>query len=66
MLGNFGLKKKGHFEAPTPKTDILSRKEKAFCENNLHQITHLPKSYIWTKNEGNRFFNSCHSLVDIS
>ena len=38
----------------------------AFCENNLHQITYLPKSYLWAKNEGNRFFNSCHSMVDIS
>ena len=37
-----------------------------FCENNLHQITYLPKSYLWTKNEGNRFFNSCHLMVDIS
>ena len=29
-----------------------------------HQITYLPKSYLWTKNEGNRFFNSCHSMLD--
>ena len=45
---------------------LLFSKTKAFCENNLHQITYLPKSYLWTKNEGNRFFNSCHSMVDIS
>ena len=41
-------------------------KIKAFCKKNLHQLTYLPKSYIWTKNEENRSFNSCHSLVDIS
>ena len=40
---------------------LLSRKWNAFCKNKLHQRTYLPKSYLWTKNEGNR-----RSLLDIS
>ena len=33
--------KYGHSETPTTKTSILTflENEKAFCENNLHQIT---------------------------
>ena len=46
---------------------VLFSKIKDFCENNLHQITYLPKHYLWTKNEGNRYFNSClSSSVDVS
>ena len=41
---------------------LLFSKIKGF----FFQITYLPKSYLWTKNEGNRFFNSWHSMVDIS
>ena len=67
MLANFGLKTRPFWDADLKKWySCFSRKYKAFCENNLHQITYLPKSYLWTKNEGNRCFNSCHSMVDIS
>ena len=27
-----------------------------------HQVSYLPKSYLWTKNETNRFSNSCHEI----
>ena len=30
------------------------------------EVTSLPKSYLWKKNEGNLFFNSCHSILAIS
>ena len=65
MLANFGLTINGH-QTPTTKTNILTfveNKRLFSCENNLHQIT---KSYLWTKNKGNRFFNFCYSMVDIS
>ena len=35
------------FKNPTTKTDIPTFL--SFCENNFHQITYLPKSYLWTK-----------------
>ena len=50
---------------PRKQIFLLFSKKKAFCENNLHQITYQLK-LLWTENEGNRFFNSCHSMVDIS
>ena len=61
LISKFRVENLGHFETPTTKTVILT-----FCENNLYQITYLPKNYLWTKNEGNRFFNSCHSMLHIS
>ena len=69
MLANFGLKIWPFWDSDHWHENWyshFSRKQKAFWENNLHQITYLPKRYLWTKNEGNRFFNSCHSMVDIS
>ena len=67
MLANFGLKIRPFWDSDHENWySYFSRKQNTFCENNLHQITYLPKSYLWTKNEGNRFFNSCHSMVDIS
>ena len=61
LISKFRVENLGHFETPTTKTVILT-----YCENNSYQITYLPKNYLWTKNEGNRFFNSCHSMLHIS
>ena len=67
MLANFGLKIRPFWDSDHENWYSYSFLEnKAFCENNLHQITYVPKSYLWTKNEGNRFINSCHSMRDIS
>ena len=47
---NYALKR-GHFESPSTKTDILSflENKRLLRENSLHQINHLPKSYRWKK-----------------
>ena len=41
----------GHFESPSKKTDILSfcDNKRLLLENSLHQINHLPKSFLWRK-----------------
>ena len=52
---------------PRPRKVIflLFSKIESFWGIKISQITYLPKSYLWTKNERNWFFNSCHSMLDI-
>ena len=61
MLANFGLKIRPFWDSDYK--NWYSYFSKAFWENNLHHITYLRKSYLWTKNEGNRFFNFCDLMV---
>ena len=54
MLANFGLKIRPFWDSHHENWySYFSRKQNTFCENNLHQITYLPKRW---RNEGNRFF----------
>ena len=41
---------------------FLSNIKKAFGGKNSHHVSYLPKSYLWTKHEINRFFSSCHEI----
>ena len=67
MLANFGLKKR-HFETATTKTDILTFPENksVFARTTYIRLLIYLKAIYGQKKEGNRFFNSCYSLVDIS
>ena len=50
MLANFGLKNTAILRLrPRKLIFLLFSKIKGFCENNLHQITYLPKSYLYKK-----------------
>ena len=56
MLANFGLKIRPFWDSDHENWySYFSGKWKAFCENDLHQITYLTKSFLGTKNEGNWF-----------
>ena len=56
ILANFGLKIRLFWDSGHENWySYFSRKWKAFCENDLHQITYLTKSFLGTKNEGNWF-----------
>ena len=44
MLANFGLKIRPFWDSDHENWySYFSRKQKTFCQNNLHQITYLPK-----------------------
>ena len=72
MLANFGLKIHAvaicHFETPTTKTDILTflENKRLFARTTYIRLLIYLKAIYGQKNEGNPFFNSCHSMVDIS
>ena len=60
-VGKLGVEK-GHFE--TQLIHSLFSKLKGYCEKNLHEINHLPKTAIYEKkNERNRIFNFCNSML---
>ena len=60
--------KYGHFETPTMKTDILTflDNKRIFARTTYIRLFIYLNAIYGQKNEGNRFFNSCHSMVDIS
>ena len=60
--------KYGHFETPTTKTDILTflDNKRIFARTTYIRLFIYLNAIYGQKNEGNRFFNSCHSMVDIS
>ena len=63
MLANFRLKIRAVWDSDIEnRSSNFSHKWKAFGRNNLLQVSYLPKSYLWTKNERNWFFNSCHEI----
>ena len=68
MLANFGLEKKAHFETPTTKTDILTflGNKSHFARTTYIRLLIYLKAIYGQKNEGNQYFNSCHSIVDVS
>ena len=45
---------------------LFSKTKGFFRKKKLYQITYLPKSYLRAKTERSRFFNCCHSMLDIS
>ena len=64
MLANFGLKIRPFWDSDHENWySYFSRK--FLMIKGFYQITYLPKSHLRAKNEGNRFFNSCHSMADI-
>ena len=60
--------KYGHFETPTTQTDILTflENKRLFARTTYIRLLIYLKAIYGQKNEGNRFFNSCHLMVDIS
>ena len=60
--------KYGHFETQTAKTNILTflENKRLFARTTYIRFLIYLKAIYGQKNEGNRFFNSCHSMVDIS
>ena len=60
--------KYGHFETQTTKTNILTflENKRLFARTTYIRLLIYLKALYGQKNEGNRIFNSCHSMVDIS
>ena len=67
-VSTFRVKNTAIFETPTTKTNILTflENERLYARTTYIRLLIYLKAIYGPKNEGNRFFNSCYSMVDIS
>ena len=63
MLKNFRLKIRAIWDSDIEnRSSIFFSKIKGFWQEQSTSGFFLPKSYLWTKNERNWFFNFCHDI----
>ena len=67
-VSKFRVENTAIFETPTTKTNILTflENERLFARTTYIRLLIYLKAIYGQKNEGNRFFNYCYSMVDIS